>query len=91
MRRRYTKSCLVGGAAGSVAIVPIAFARNAAIETRGGVRSGSISCRKQLTSSLTESEASCVVYGMPRAVTEAGLSSGDARIEDMGDAIVRHL
>ena len=40
---------------------------------------------------LTESEASCVVYGMPRAVTEAGLSVGQARIEDMGAAIVRHL
>ena len=36
---------------------------------------------------LTESEASCVVYGMPRAVAEAGLSVGQARIEDMGAAI----
>jgi two-component system chemotaxis response regulator CheB len=40
---------------------------------------------------LTESEASCVVYGMPRSVTEAGLSVGNARIEDMAAAIVRHL
>jgi two-component system chemotaxis response regulator CheB len=40
---------------------------------------------------LTESEASCVVYGMPRAVTEAGLSVGQARIEHMSEAIVRHL
>ena len=40
---------------------------------------------------LTESEASCVVYGMPRAVAEAGLSVGQARIEDMAAAIVRHL
>ena len=40
---------------------------------------------------LTESEASCVVYGMPRAVKEAGLSAGDARIEDMASAIVSRL
>jgi len=40
---------------------------------------------------LTESEASCVVYGMPRAVKEAGLSAGDARIEDMAAAIVTRL
>jgi two-component system chemotaxis response regulator CheB len=40
---------------------------------------------------LTESEGSCVVYGMPRAVAEAGLSIGRARIEDMATAIVRHI
>jgi two-component system chemotaxis response regulator CheB len=40
---------------------------------------------------LTESEASCVVYGMPRAVKEAGLSVGEARIEDMPAAIVSRL
>jgi two-component system chemotaxis response regulator CheB len=40
---------------------------------------------------LTESESSCVVYGMPRAVVEAELSSGEATIEDMADAILRHL
>jgi two-component system chemotaxis response regulator CheB len=40
---------------------------------------------------LTESERSCVVYGMPRAVVEAQLSVGEAAIEDMADMIVRHL
>jgi len=40
---------------------------------------------------LTESEATCVVYGMPRAVKEAGLSVGEARIEDMPAAIVSRL
>jgi two-component system, chemotaxis family, protein-glutamate methylesterase/glutaminase len=40
---------------------------------------------------LTESEATCVVYGMPRAVKEAGLSAGEARIEDMAAAIVSRL
>lgn len=36
---------------------------------------------------LTESESSCVVYGMPRVVKEAGLSAGEARIEAMADEI----
>ncbi len=40
---------------------------------------------------LTEAESSCVVYGMPRAVKEAGWSSGEARIEDMAAEIVRGL
>ncbi len=40
---------------------------------------------------LTESESSCVVYGMPRAVTEAGLSAGEAPLEDMANTILRHL
>lgn len=40
---------------------------------------------------LTESESSCVVYGMPRAVFEAKLSDGEAPIQRMADAILRHL
>jgi two-component system chemotaxis response regulator CheB len=40
---------------------------------------------------LTESEASCVVYGMPRCVWEAGLSSGKAPLERMAELIERHL
>lgn len=40
---------------------------------------------------LTESESSCVVYGMPRAVAEEHLSVGEATIENMADAILRHL
>jgi two-component system chemotaxis response regulator CheB len=40
---------------------------------------------------LTESESSCVVYGMPRAVRDAGCSAGEARIDEMADAIVRRL
>lgn len=40
---------------------------------------------------FTEAEGSCVVYGMPRVVKEAGLSSGEARIEAMGAALVRWL
>jgi two-component system chemotaxis response regulator CheB len=40
---------------------------------------------------LTESESSCVVYGMPRAVRDAGCSAGEARIDEMAHAIVRRL
>ena len=40
---------------------------------------------------LTESESSCVVYGMPRAVKEAGLSAGEARIEAMAEEIANRL
>ena len=32
---------------------------------------------------ITETEASCVVYGMPRAVDEAGLSTARAPLDDM--------
>jgi two-component system, chemotaxis family, protein-glutamate methylesterase/glutaminase len=40
---------------------------------------------------LTESESSCVVYGMPRAVAEAGLSAGSFPLEGMARAIQRAL
>lgn len=40
---------------------------------------------------LTEAESTCAVYGMPRAVREAGLSAGEARLESMVDEIVRSL
>lgn len=40
---------------------------------------------------LTEAEESCVVYGMPRAVDEAGLSDGTATLEQMAEAILERL
>ena len=40
---------------------------------------------------LTESESSCVVYGMPRAVAEAGLSMGDAPLDGMVELILSTL
>jgi two-component system, chemotaxis family, protein-glutamate methylesterase/glutaminase len=40
---------------------------------------------------LTESEASCVVYGMPRSIVEAGLSDGEVRLEQMADAVVERV
>ena len=40
---------------------------------------------------ITEAEQSCVVYGMPRVVKEAGLAETEARLEDMAVAIARLL
>jgi len=40
---------------------------------------------------LTEAEQSCVVYGMPRSVVEAGLSDVSASLEELFDVILERL
>jgi len=40
---------------------------------------------------MTESEASCVVYGMPRVIREAGLSIAEAPIEQMAAEINKRV
>ncbi|HEY6080751.1 MAG TPA: chemotaxis-specific protein-glutamate methyltransferase CheB [Polyangiaceae bacterium] len=40
---------------------------------------------------LTQTEASSVVYGMPRAVWEAGIAAAEASIEDMPALLLRRL
>lgn len=40
---------------------------------------------------LTEAEESCVVYGMPSVVKEAGLSKAEAPLQDMAALIVRSI
>ena len=40
---------------------------------------------------LTEAEASCVVYGMPRSIVEAGLSDGEIGLEQMADAVLQRI
>jgi two-component system chemotaxis response regulator CheB len=40
---------------------------------------------------LTEAESSCVVYGMPRAVFEAGLAAAEAPLSRMAAEIMRRL
>ena len=40
---------------------------------------------------LTESEDSCVVYGMPRSVVEAGLSDEQVPLERMAQAIMERI
>src|SRR3954465_3645645 len=40
---------------------------------------------------LTESEASCVVYGMPRSIVEAGLSDGEVLLDRMAEALMARV
>jgi len=40
---------------------------------------------------LTEAEASCIIYGMPRSVVEAGLSDGAVPLEAMVVEINKRL
>ena len=40
---------------------------------------------------LTEAEETCVVYGMPRSVVEAGLSDRAVGLDEMADAILEQL
>ena len=40
---------------------------------------------------ITEAEQSCVVYGMPRSVVEAGLSDASASLEELFDVILERL
>jgi two-component system chemotaxis response regulator CheB len=40
---------------------------------------------------LTESEESCVVYGMPRSIVEAGLSDGNVGLDLMADALLARV
>jgi two-component system, chemotaxis family, protein-glutamate methylesterase/glutaminase len=40
---------------------------------------------------LTEAEDTCVVYGMPRSIVEAGLSDRVVKLEAMADAILEYV
>jgi two-component system chemotaxis response regulator CheB len=40
---------------------------------------------------LTEAESSCVVYGMPRSVEVAGLSTAVAPLDRMAQTILRYV
>jgi two-component system chemotaxis response regulator CheB len=40
---------------------------------------------------ITESEKSCVIYGMPRSVVEAGLSDASVTLDEMTEAITSRL
>lgn len=40
---------------------------------------------------ITEAEDSCVVYGMPRSVVEAGLSDASVSLDKLADAIVERV
>jgi two-component system chemotaxis response regulator CheB len=40
---------------------------------------------------LTETEESCVIYGMPRSIVESGLSDAAFPLDTMAEAITKHL
>jgi two-component system, chemotaxis family, protein-glutamate methylesterase/glutaminase len=40
---------------------------------------------------LTQTEVSCVVWGMPRVIWEAGIATAEADIEDMPALLLKHL
>ncbi len=40
---------------------------------------------------ITEAEDSCVIYGMPRSVVEAGLSDAAVHLDEMAVSIISHL
>lgn len=52
---------------------------------------GSRAIREARGQVLTEAEASCVIYGMPRSVDEAGLSSAQVPLGSMVAEIVRRI
>ena len=54
-------------------------------------KQGSAWIKAQGGTVLTEAESSCVIYGMPRTVVEAGLSDAAVPLERMAVAITAHL
>jgi two-component system chemotaxis response regulator CheB len=40
---------------------------------------------------LTESEESCIIYGMPRCVVESGMSDGEVALTSMAEEINNRL
>ena len=40
---------------------------------------------------LTEAEETCVVYGMPRSIVEAGLSDGAVALDRMGEVLLQRV
>jgi len=54
-------------------------------------RDGAAWIKAQGGTILTEAEESCVIYGMPRSVTEAGLSDEAVPLSGMAQAIINRL
>ncbi|MCU1385056.1 MAG: response regulator receiver modulated CheB methylesterase [Acidobacteria bacterium] len=54
-------------------------------------RAGAAWIKAKGGSVLTEAEASCVVYGMPRSIVEAGLSDGEVMLDRMADALMSRI
>jgi two-component system chemotaxis response regulator CheB len=54
-------------------------------------RDGAAWIKAQGGTVLTESESSCVIYGMPRSVDEAGLSDASFPLDDLPQAIAARI
>ena len=54
-------------------------------------KQGAAWIKSQGGSILTESENSCVIYGMPRSVVEAGLSDAQIGLDDLAQQIIKRL
>lgn len=54
-------------------------------------RQGAAWIKAQGGTVLTEAEQSCVIYGMPRSVVEAGLSDGAIPLDQMARAIIERI
>ncbi len=52
---------------------------------------GAAAIKEQGGTVLTEAEESCIVYGMPRSIVEAGLSDDQASLVSMAQTIEKHL
>ena len=51
-------------------------------------RAGSAWIKARSGNIITESEETCIVYGMPRSVVEAGLSDESVPLDRLAEAIV---
>lgn len=54
-------------------------------------KAGSAWIKAQGGTVLTEAESSCIIYGMPRAVEEAGFSDAAVPLPDLAQAIIERL
>jgi two-component system chemotaxis response regulator CheB len=54
-------------------------------------KEGSAWIKAEGGSILTEAEESCVIFGMPRTVSEAGLSDASAPLKRMAQAISERI
>jgi two-component system chemotaxis response regulator CheB len=54
-------------------------------------RAGAAWIKARNGSVLTEAEESCIVYGMPRSVVEAGLSDGAVPLDKLAGAIIERI
>ena len=52
-------------------------------------REGARMLKKQGSRIWAQDEQSCVVYGMPQAVANAGISETDISLNDMADRIIK--